>query len=134
MQFCELILNLHLFFEADKIWLGSLYVYLLVYDNGNDDDDDEGKDVDDDAVDDDDDGADDDDNDDDDDDGTCLVWEHWWMRIDFEQPRLQVWVQHHIKAKKLKIMMNMNIITMRKINIVSMRMIMIMTGKMAATL
>ena len=62
MQFCELILNLHLFFEADKIWLGSLYVYLLGYENGNDDDDDA------------DDG--DDDDDDDYDDDTCLVWEH----------------------------------------------------------
>ena len=76
MQFCELILNLHLFFEADKMRnRGSFYVYLLVYDNGNDDDDDEGKDVDDDAVDDDDDGTDDDDSDDDNVD-TCLVWEH----------------------------------------------------------
>ena len=75
MQFCELILNLHLFFEADKMRnRGSFYVYLLVYDNGNDDDD-EGKDVDDDAVDDDDDGTDDDDSDDDNVD-TCLVWEH----------------------------------------------------------
>ena len=43
--------------------------------------------------------------DDDDEEGTCLVWEHWWVGVDFKQPRLQVWVQHHVEAKKLKITM-----------------------------
>ena len=54
------------------------------------------------------------------------------MGVDFEQPRLQVRVQHHIEAKNLKIMRIFRIMMIMNMN--KMRMIMIMKEKVAETL